>query len=736
MSYLDTLNERQRQAVEQIEGPVLIMAGAGSGKTKALTCRIAYMLEQGIRPQNILAITFTNKAAQEMRERVHHLVGAEADKLWMYTFHSFGARFLRREINNHPPFTYKITIYDSDDSKQMIKNILKELNLDDKQYPPRNIQARISAAKNALQGPESFRAEASGNFYNEKIADVYDLYDKYMKQNNALDFDDLLFATTKLLADETIRRRWQDHFHYILIDEYQDTNHAQYLMAKYIAGKSQNICAVGDADQSIYSWRGADLRNIMDFREDYPSAQIIKLEQNYRSTQTILNAANAVIKNNVERLEKRLWTENNPGVHLQKYAASDEHNEADFIVESMMKEHGENHVPYGKMAVLYRMNAQSRVIEEGMVKRGIAYTMVGGTRFYDRAEIRDMLAYLKLVANFRDDISLMRIINVPRRGIGQTTIQKLSEFSKQGNMSMFEGIMSLEESDIPVLARTKLQKFSALIFSFLNASTEGDVFTLIQKIMTDTEYLSVLQQSSDPQAQSREENLGELLNVAKDFIQEQPEGGLPEFLEKVALVNDVDSFEEQDDKVTLMTIHSAKGLEFPIVYMAGMDEGIFPGVRSLMDETALEEERRLCYVAITRAKEKLYLTTSAVRTMYGQVKPYVESRFLKEIPVDLLDEIRGNSSEAKRRTLIRSNNEQKSKWALSSAGIVNKPVAKKSVKARFDWQVGDKVSHRMWGKGQVAEVTGSGKHMMLKLIFPNDQIRQVMVAFAPIEKEE
>lgn len=736
MSYLDTLNERQRQAVEQIEGPVLIMAGAGSGKTKALTCRIAYMLEQGIRPQNILAITFTNKAAQEMRERVHHLVGAEADKLWMYTFHSFGARFLRREINNHLPFTDKFTIYDSDDSKQMIKNILKELNLDDKQYPPRNIQARISAAKNALQGPESFRAEASGNFYNEKIADVYDLYDKYMKQNNALDFDDLLFATTKLLADETIRRRWQDHFHYILIDEYQDTNHAQYLMAKYIAGKSQNICAVGDADQSIYSWRGADLRNIMDFREDYPSAQIIKLEQNYRSTQTILNAANAVIKNNVERLEKRLWTENNPGVHLQKYAASDEHNEADFIVESMMKEHGENHVPYGKMAVLYRMNAQSRVIEEGMVKRGIAYTMVGGTRFYDRAEIRDMLAYLKLVANFRDDISLMRIINVPRRGIGQTTIQKLSEFSKQGNMSMFEGIMSLEESDIPVLARTKLQKFSALIFSFLNASTEGDVFTLIQKIMTDTEYLSVLQQSSDPQAQSREENLGELLNVAKDFIQEQPEGGLPEFLEKVALVNDVDSFEEQDDKVTLMTIHSAKGLEFPIVYMAGMDEGIFPGVRSLMDETALEEERRLCYVAITRAKEKLYLTTSAVRTMYGQVKPYVESRFLKEIPVDLLDEIRGNSSEAKRRTLIRSNNEQKSKWALSSAGIENKPVAKKSVKARFDWQVGDKVSHRMWGKGQVAEVTGSGKHMMLKLIFPNDQIRQVMVAFAPIEKEE
>ena len=337
MSYLDTLNERQRQAVEQIEGPVLIMAGAGSGKTKALTCRIAYMLEQGIRPQNILAITFTNKAAQEMRERVHHLVGAEANKLWMYTFHSFGARFLRREINNHPPFTDKFTIYDSDDSKQMIKNILKELNLDDKQYPPRNIQARISAAKNALQGPESFRAEASGNFYNEKIADVYDLYDKYMKQNNALDFDDLLFATTKLLADETIRRRWQDHFHYILIDEYQDTNHAQYLMAKYIAGKSQNICAVGDADQSIYSWRGADLRNIMDFREDYPSAQIIKLEQNYRSTKNIVAAANSLMKHNRNQIDKDVYSENAEGEKVIIYETISDKREASIVCREIKR---------------------------------------------------------------------------------------------------------------------------------------------------------------------------------------------------------------------------------------------------------------------------------------------------------------------------------------------------------------------------------------------------------------
>ena len=736
MNYLDTLNTEQKKAVRQIDGPVLIMAGAGSGKTKALTCRIAYMLEQGISPHEILAITFTNKAAQEMRERVHNLVGNDAEKIWMYTFHSFGARFLRREIKGYSTYTDRFTIYDSDDSKQLIKNILKELNLDDKQYPPKSIQARISNAKNALQGPEDFRMETGGNFYSEKVADVYDLYDRYMKQNNALDFDDLLFVTTKLLSQEEIRSRWQNRFGYILIDEYQDTNHAQYLMAKYIAGKRQNICAVGDADQSIYSWRGADLRNIMDFRKDYPKAKIIKLEQNYRSTRTILDAANAVIKNNIDRPAKNLWTENNTGEAIQKYVSEDEHGEADFIVETMMKEHRENDVPYGSMAVLYRMNAQSRVIEESMVKRGIAYTMVGGTRFYDRAEIRDILAYLKLIANFRDNISLMRVINMPKRGIGQVTIQKLDDFADTKNISMFESIMNIEEADISASAKLKLQDFSALIFNLLNAATECDVFDLIQKIIKDTGYISMLRESKDPQSQSREENLGELLNVAKDFAREMPDGSLPEFLEKVALVNDVDSFEEQEDRVTLMTMHSAKGLEFPVVFLPGMDEGIFPGVRSLMDPTALEEERRLCYVAITRAKEKLYISTSNMRTMYGELKPYIASRFLDEIPSDLMKEIRVNKNEAKRRTYIRNDMQQRSKWALSEASDFHKPVVKKSVKARFDWQVGDKVSHRMWGKGEVIEVSGAGKNMMLKLSFPGNQIRQVMVAFAPIEKED
>ena len=737
-NYLETLNPRQKEAVETIQGPVLIMAGAGSGKTKALTCRIAYMLEQGIYPDEILAITFTNKAAQEMRERVHQLVGPEADRIWMYTFHSFGARFLRREISNYPPYTDKFTIYDSDDSKTLVKNVLKELNLDDKQFQPNVMQNHISNAKNQLIDAKTFRRRAGNNFFAQKVADVYELYDKHMKANNALDFDDLLFITTKLLSDETIRNRWQGRFHYILIDEYQDTNHAQYLMAKYIAGKTQNICAVGDADQSIYSWRGADLRNIMDFQKDYPQAKIIKLEQNYRSTQVILDAANAVIQNNPDRPSKRLWTENNGGGHLKHYTAQDEHNEADFIVSTMKKEHDENHRPYGDMAVLYRMNAQSRVIEESLVRKGIGYTMVGGTRFYDRAEIRDMMAYLKVINNFRDNISLARIINVPKRGIGATTVQKLMDYANEGGMSLFEGMMAVEGSTISSAAQQKLHNFSAMIFDFLNASSEMTVFELIQKIMTDTKYLEQLHESKDPQAQSREENLGELLSVAKDFHEEQPEGGLPEFLEKVALVNDVDTYQGDNDRVTLMTIHSAKGLEFPLVFLPGMDEGIFPGVRSLMNESALEEERRLCYVAITRAKEQLYLSNAHMRTMYGQMKPYVESRFLKEIPADLMDPIVTDEEENRKRMnqmLRRRQSEQRSRLALSEQTVVNKP-RRNSVKARYDWKVGDIAVHTMWGKGKVVAVMGSDTKMMLKIEFPGNKVRQVMVAFAPITKEE
>lgn len=541
--------------------------------------------------------------------------------------------------------------------------------------------------------------------------------------------------TTKLLSIESIRRRWQDRFHYILIDEYQDTNHAQYLMAKLIAGKNQNICAVGDADQSIYSWRGADLRNIIDFQQDYPSAKVIKLEQNYRSTQTILDAANAVIQNNSGRPSKRLWTENNQGKPLILYTASDEHSEADFIVNTMRKEHNEEHQLYGNMAVLYRMNAQSRVIEEALVKSGIGYTMVGGTRFYDRAEIRDMLAYLKLVSNLKDNVSLMRIINVPKRGIGAATVQKLSDYANERNTSMFEAMMDLDGLDVSSSTKTKLQNFIAMMFEFLNASTETNVFGLLQKIMTDTKYLEQLQESKDPQVQSREENLGELLSVAKDFNNDNPEGGVSDFLEKVALVNDVDTYENENDRVTLMTIHSAKGLEFPIVFLAGLDEGIFPGVRSLMDESKLEEERRLCYVALTRAKEKLYLSNAHMRTMYGQIKPYLPSRFIDEIPQDLLTHVESDERQDRAFQARRRETASRVDYAMSEVSVVNKPKPQKEPK-RYDWKVGDTAVHNLWGKGKVVAVMGSDSKMMLKIEFPGNKIRQVMVAFAPITKGE
>lgn len=739
MSYLDDLNQEQREAVMQTEGPVLIMAGAGSGKTKALTCRIAYMLEQGIRPWEILAITFTNKAAAEMRERVHQLVGPEADKIWMYTFHSFGARFLRQEIEALPPYTGKFTIYDSEDSCSVIKNLLKEMNLDDKQYQPQAVQSRISNAKNALLSPETFARAAAGNFHSEKIAEVYALYDKRMKQNNALDFDDLLLLTTRLLERQDIREKWQKHFHYILIDEYQDTNHAQYLMAKYIAGSRENICAVGDADQSIYSWRGADLRNILDFQKDYPKAKVIKLEQNYRSTQVILDAANAVIQNNLNRPSKRLWTQNQAGKHIQHYHAADEREEADFIARTMKHEHDVNHRSYNDMAVLYRMNAQSRAIEDAIKNKWIDYTMVGGVRFYERQEIKDIMAYLRLLANFRDDVSFRRIINVPKRGIGSTTVDKLAAFAAEQGCSLFEAVMASEASGLPKAAQQKLQKFSALIFEFLNAAAENDIFSLLEMIVQKTEYSRYIQKTKEPDEKKhdREANIGELFNVAKEFQQENPEGTLDDFLEKTALVSDTDSYSENDGKVTLMTIHSAKGLEFPLVFLAGMDEGIFPGVRSLMDETKLEEERRLCYVGITRAKEMLYVTNTDMRTMYGQMKPYTASRFLREIPEDLIDEVERNDRAEAQRDFRRRVDSQASKWALANSYVPQKPkrMAPRA-SATYDWKVGDVAVHKLWGEGKVTEVNGEGKKMMLKLLFPGGQVRQIMVAFAPITKKE
>ena len=730
--YFTSLNEKQREGVQTIQGPVLILAGAGSGKTKALTSRIAYMLEQGISPQEILAITFTNKAAKEMKERVKKLVGASADHMWISTFHSFGARFLRREIDVIPPYTRQFTIYDAQDSQQVVKGILKEMNLDDKQFAPNALQARISNAKNNLQNARAAQ-EAADDFFAEKAAEVYARYEAILQANNALDFDDLLLLPAVILQRHAdVRKAYQNRFRYILIDEYQDTNHAQYVLTQMLVGPEQNLCVVGDVDQSIYSWRGADVQNIIDFQRDYPRAKVLKLEQNYRSTQTILNAANHVIENNEHRPSKNLWTDQADGEPIYYYEAVSETDEAQFCAGEMQRLVGETPAKYGDMAVLYRTNAQSRAMEEALVRRGIAYTIVGGTRFYDRQEIKDVLAYLKVLQNPRDDVSVERIINVPKRGIGTTTVSRVKDAARLQGVSLFEMIMAADGIEsLNAGTRKKLNAFSVLMLELMNTATTESVTDLLEAVLAHTELITSLLNDTDPRAQSRVENIGELVSVAKTYEDETEEPTLQGCLEQVALVNDVDTFEESSEKVTLMTLHSAKGLEFPIVFLIGMDEGLFPHARTLFAPDELEEERRLCYVGITRAEKILYLTHASSRTVFGSTNPYLVSRFVGEIPEDLVEKkenknrIRWGQADQAKRTGQR---------VVSNASVgVTAPKGK--VNARYDWRVGDQARHTKWGLGTVVEVRGEGERMQLKLEFPGRQVRLVMVKFAPLTKE-
>ncbi len=730
--YFTSLNEKQREGVQTIQGPVLILAGAGSGKTKALTSRIAHMLEQGISPQEILAITFTNKAAKEMKERVKKLVGASADHMWISTFHSFGARFLRREIDVIPPYTRQFTIYDAQDSQQVVKGILKEMNLDDKQFAPNALQARISNAKNNLQNARAAQ-EAADDFFAEKAAEVYARYEAILQANNALDFDDLLLLPAVILQRHAdVRKAYQNRFRYILIDEYQDTNHAQYVLTQMLVGPEQNLCVVGDVDQSIYSWRGADVQNIIDFQRDYPRAKVLKLEQNYRSTQTILNAANHVIENNEHRPSKNLWTDQANGEPIYYYEAVSETDEAQFCAGEMQRLVSETPAKYGDMAVLYRTNAQSRAMEEALVRRGIAYTIVGGTRFYDRQEIKDVLAYLKVLQNPRDDVSVERIINVPKRGIGTTTVSRVKDAARLQGVSLFEMIMAADGIEsLNAGTRKKLNAFSVLMLELMNTATTENVTDLLEAVLAHTELITSLLNDTDPRAQSRVENIGELVSVAKTYEDETEEPTLQGFLEQVALVNDVDTFEESREKVTLMTLHSAKGLEFPIVFLIGMDEGLFPHARTLFAPDELEEERRLCYVGITRAEKILYLTHASSRTVFGSTNPYLVSRFVGEIPEDLVEKkenknrIRWGQADRAKRTGQR---------VVSNASVgVTAPKGK--VNARYDWRVGDRARHTKWGLGTVVEVRGEGERMQLKLEFPGRQVRLVMVKFAPLTKE-
>ncbi len=726
-SLLTGLNKEQQQAVQHTEGPLLILAGAGSGKTKVLTVRIAHLLAQGVNPYEILAITFTNKAAKEMKSRVEGLVGDVANRIWLSTFHSFCAKFLRFELDNFLGYNSNFTIYDTSDSQAVIKAALKALNLDDKYYPVGAMIGAISDAKNKLLFASDFRKQAR-DFYQQKVADVYEYYERELRKNNALDFDDLLLVAVKLLqSNEAVLDKYSKRFRYVMIDEYQDTNHAQYLLAKLLAAHWKNIAVVGDADQSIYAWRGADIQNILDFEKDYPNCTSIKLEQNYRSTKIILDAANAVIENNEGRPKKNLWTDKTEGAKIQHFTAQSEHEEAAFIGDTIAKKHDIHGVPYGDMAILYRTNAQSRVLEEALIKRALPYTMVGGTKFYDRKEIKDVLAYLRVLYNPFDDLSLLRIINVPKRSIGATTVAKLQDYARANGTSLFMTLTQLHLVDtIKGKTKEKLEEFGILIFTLVAEMEDKTVLDILESILDRTGYLAQLEESTDPQDQARAENIGELLSVAKDFQDTNPNGTVEDFLEQVALVNDVDSFEQEESKVTLMTLHAAKGLEFPIVFLGGLEEGLFPHSRTLMNPEEIEEERRLAYVGITRAEKELYISNATTRTVFGRTSSYLPSRFIDEIPEELVDGLR-----AKRKVPDDIKRHVPQHMSVTSRPVT-KPIVRNEVIA--DWNIGDTAIHSKWGNGKVINVAGEGAGMKLTIEFPTQGVRVVMAKFAPVKK--
>ena len=726
-SLLDGLNWEQQQAVQHTEGPLLILAGAGSGKTKVLTVRIAYLLAQGVNPYEILAITFTNKAAKEMKSRVEGLVGDVANRIWLSTFHSFCAKFLRFELDNFLGYNSNFTIYDTSDSQVVIKAALKALNLDDKYYPVGAMISAISDAKNKLMFASDYRKQAR-DFYQQKVADVYEYYERELRKNNALDFDDLLLVAVKLLqSNAAVLEKYSKRFRYVMIDEYQDTNHAQYLLAYLLSSHWKNIAVVGDADQSIYAWRGADIQNILDFEKDYPNCTSIKLEQNYRSTKIILDAANAVIDNNEGRPEKNLWTDKVEGAKIQHFTAQSEHEEAAFIGDTIVKKHDIHGIPYGDMAILYRTNAQSRVLEEALIKRALPYTMVGGTKFYDRKEIKDVLAYLRVLYNPFDDLSLLRIINVPKRSIGATTVSKLQDYARENGTSLFMTLTQLHLVDtIKGKTKEKLEEFGILIFTLVAEMDDKSVLDILEAILDRTGYLAQLEESTDPQDQARAENIGELLSVAKDFQDTNPTGTVEDFLEQVALVNDVDSFEQEESKVTLMTLHAAKGLEFPIVFLGGLEEGLFPHSRTLMNPEEIEEERRLAYVGITRAEKELYISNATTRTVFGRTSSYLPSRFIDEIPAELVDSLR-----AKRKIPDDIKPTVPRHMSVASRPVT-KPIILNEVIA--DWKVGDTAIHSKWGNGKVVNVSGEGAGMKLTIEFPTQGVRVVMAKFAPVKK--
>ncbi|KQL34824.1 ATP-dependent DNA helicase PcrA [Bacillus sp. FJAT-25509] len=717
---LQGLNPMQKEAVKTVDGPLLIMAGAGSGKTRVLTHRIAYLLgEKGVAPWNILAITFTNKAAREMRERIFNLVGKDAEDIWVSTFHSMCVRILRRDIDRIG-FNRSFSILDTTDQLTVIKNILKEKNLDSKKFDPRSILGSISSAKNELQTAADYSRDAFTPF-EKVVGEIYASYQDRLRKNHSLDFDDLIMMTINLFERvPEVLQYYQRKFQYIHVDEYQDTNHAQYKIVKLLAEQFKNICVVGDSDQSIYRWRGADISNILSFEKDYDKAQVILLEQNYRSTQTILDAANAVITNNSNRKAKKLWTENGQGTPIHYFRAASEQDEGYFVAGKLAEWKKEGVHQYGDVAILYRTNAQSRAMEEVLVKSNIPYKMVGGVKFYDRKEIKDLLAYLRFIANPNDEISFSRIINVPKRGVGAASVDKIINYSIMNDLSLSDTLEQIDFVGLSGKITKAVGDFHAMAKNWQQMLDYLSVTELVEEVLDKTGYIQVLKDENTIESASRIENIEEFLTVTNAFEESSEDKSLVSFLTDLALVSDIDQAdkeESQADEVILMTLHSAKGLEFPVVFLIGLEEGIFPHSRSLMDEEEMEEERRLAYVGITRAEKDLYITNAQTRTLYGRTSVNQESRFINEIPDELLD--RANKKVVTERR------------AVSRPAVAMRTTGGES----HGWRVGDKASHGKWGIGTVVSVKGEGEAMELDIAFPSPVgIKRLLAKFAPITK--
>ena len=754
MYRLEDLNPVQQLAVVHREGPLLILAGAGSGKTRVLTYRIAHLIAQGVEPWEILAITFTNKAAQEMRERAGTLVGSEGRGLWVTTFHSACVRILRQEIGNLPGYTRDFVIYDSGDQQSVLKTCLKELNLDDKKFPARAVGAVISEAKNKLLDQDNFEQQ-SGDYSQHQIAKVYRAYQKRLKVSNALDFDDLIMLTVSIFRQNPeVLSRYQERFRYILVDEYQDTNHAQYSLVKLLAARYRNLCVVGDDDQSVYGFRGADVQNILDFERDYPEAKVLKLEQNYRSTQSILEAANSVVCNNTERKEKSLWTKNPKGQPLIFYVADDEQDESRYVAERIKRLRNLEGRPLNDFAILYRTNAQSRVLEERLMKEGIPYRIFSEHKFYERLEIKDILAYLRVLSNPADIVNFVRILNVPKRGLGGTSLAKVLEYTEEQKMPILEAILEADYiPDLQPKARKSILAFAQLMQSLKElVNNETSVYKLVEEILNRTGYRDPLITDNTPESQARLENIAEFLSVTDEYDKKASQSkpvaadelgveltpGLSGFLEQVSLVAEIGQLDQQEAAVVLMTMHSAKGLEFPVVFIVGLEEGIFPSIRSDLEPGLIEEERRLCYVALTRAREKVYLCHAGQRMLYGRRQYNSRSRFLEEIPYNLLEEIDPIDPPARQPKKLKSTefSSRVSSTGLNSSAF-GSPARKLGTplveNVQEEFRLNDKVGHDKFGQGIIMGVKGEGHQTVLTINFQG-QLKQLIAEYAKLTR--